>query len=71
MDKDDRVRACYQHACLKYVNREQMTNSTLRLRFGILDQNSASLPLSESSVEMGAIVPRHADAAPKLTRYVL
>jgi len=35
MEKDDRVRACYLHACLKYVNREIMTNTTLRERFGI------------------------------------
>ncbi len=26
MDIEDRVRACYQHCCLKYVNREPMNN---------------------------------------------
>ncbi|WP_295580537.1 ATP-binding protein [uncultured Lamprocystis sp.] len=41
MDKDDRVRACYLHACLRYVERDFMTNSTLRERFGIERQNSA------------------------------
>lgn len=41
MDKDDRIRACYQHACLRYVNRKPMTNATLRERFGIDDKNSA------------------------------
>ncbi len=41
MDKEDRVRACYLHACLKYVTRENMTNSTLRERFGIKKQNAA------------------------------
>jgi len=35
MDKTDRIRACYLHACLQYVQRKQMTNSTLRERFGI------------------------------------
>lgn len=41
MDKDDRVRACYLHACLRYVQRDFMTNTTLRERFGIEDKNSA------------------------------
>jgi predicted HTH transcriptional regulator len=41
MDKEDRIRACYLHACLKYVERSYMTNSSLRKRFGIEDKNSA------------------------------
>lgn len=39
MGREDRVRACYQHACLRYVCREFMTNATLRKRLGIDDQN--------------------------------
>ena len=41
MDRSDRVRACYLHACLRYVERDPMTNSTLRKRFGIERKNSA------------------------------
>ena len=41
MTKDDRQRACYLHACLKRVNREYMTNSSLRERFQIEQKNSA------------------------------
>ncbi len=41
MDKSDRIRACYLHTCLKYVNRENTTNASLRERFGIEKQNSA------------------------------
>jgi ATP-dependent DNA helicase RecG len=41
MDKKDRIRACYQHACLKYVMNEKMTNTTLRKRFKIADENAA------------------------------
>ncbi|MDP2646021.1 MAG: hypothetical protein Q8P24_13870 [Desulfobacterales bacterium] len=41
MDKDDRVRASYLHACLRYVQRDFMTNTILRKRFGIEDRNSA------------------------------
>jgi predicted HTH transcriptional regulator len=39
MDKSDRIRACYQHACLCFVSNKQMTNESLRTRFGIDDQN--------------------------------
>lgn len=41
MTPQERVRACYQHAALKYVSGQKMTNSTLRERFGIEKQNAA------------------------------
>lgn len=41
MDKTDRIRACYLHACLRYVQRDNMTNTTLRQRFGIEEKNSS------------------------------
>ena len=37
----DKIRACYQHSCLKYVSNEKMTNQSLRDRFKIEDQNAA------------------------------
>lgn len=43
MTPDERVRACYQHAALKYVSGERMTNATLRGRFGIDSRNSAQV----------------------------
>ena len=42
MTRDDRIRACYQHACLKYVMNEQMTNQTLRKRFELPESKSAT-----------------------------
>ncbi len=33
MDRDDRIRACYQHCCLRYVMGEKMSNQSLRERF--------------------------------------
>lgn len=39
MDKKDKIRSCYLHACLKYVSGEHMTNQSLRERFGISEQN--------------------------------
>lgn len=42
MTQKERVRACYQHACLQFVSNEEMTNSTVRKRFGIEPQNYAT-----------------------------
>ena len=39
LDKKEKIRACYQHACLKYVSNEKMTNQSLRERFKIEDHN--------------------------------
>lgn len=39
MDKQDKIRACYQHCCLKVVTGEVMTNQSLRLRFGVDEKN--------------------------------
>ena len=39
MNKDDKIRACYQHCCLQYVTGEKMTNESLRRRFDILQEN--------------------------------
>lgn len=39
MDKEDKIRACYLHASLKYVSGEYMTNQSLRQRFGINEKN--------------------------------
>jgi predicted HTH transcriptional regulator len=41
MSKEDKMRACYQHCCLKYVSNQKMTNQTLRDRFKIEEQNAA------------------------------
>jgi len=35
MDKNDRIRATYQHCALKFSNQEYMNNTTLRERFGL------------------------------------
>ncbi len=39
LDKKEKIRACYQHACLKHVSNEKMTNQSLRERFKIEDRN--------------------------------
>lgn len=71
MDKSERVRAMYLHACLKYVNQEYVTNSSVRQRFGIEVRNSARASrLIAEAVRAGAILPDNPTAARKQMRYV-
>lgn len=37
MDRTEKMRACYQHACLMYATGKKMTNASLRERFGLGD----------------------------------
>ena len=39
MDRQERIRACYQHACLRHVSGKRMTNASLRKRLGIKESN--------------------------------
>jgi ATP-dependent DNA helicase RecG len=43
MTREDRIRACYQHCCLRYVMRETMSNQTLRKRFGLSDNRAETV----------------------------
>ncbi|HMO85080.1 MAG TPA: ATP-binding protein [Lacipirellulaceae bacterium] len=72
MDKSARVRACYLHACLQYVQRTFMTNSTLRARFGIEDHNRAQASrVIKAAVEAGLVRQNDPDGeSRKDTRYV-
>jgi len=71
MDRADRVRAVYLHACLRYVNQERMTNASVRERFGIERHNSATASrLIREAVEARLVVPYDSEAGRKFMRYV-
>jgi ATP-dependent DNA helicase RecG len=56
MNKTDRIRACYQHACLKYVTNNIMSNQSLRQRFKIADENAAMVSrIIKDTLEAGLI----------------
>ncbi|MDM8515889.1 putative DNA binding domain-containing protein [Desulfobacterales bacterium HSG16] len=56
MDKTERTRACYLHACLQNVQRKTMTNATLRERFGIEKKNSSQVSrIISDAVDAGLI----------------
>jgi predicted HTH transcriptional regulator len=63
--------ACYMHACLKQVSGEQMTNASLRDRFGIAEHNKALISrLISASVDDGLIKLLDTNTAPRYYRYV-
>jgi ATP-dependent DNA helicase RecG len=71
MDREDRVHACYLHACLRYVMREHMTNSSLRERFGVDPKNAATISrLIKEALEDGVIRPYEEGQAKKIARYL-
>ncbi len=43
MNREDRVRACYQHCCLRYVCNENMTNHSLRQRFKLGNEKTPTV----------------------------
>jgi ATP-dependent DNA helicase RecG len=58
MDRDDRVRACYQHCALKWVVSERMTNQSLRERFGLPEGKAAvTSQIIGATIEAGLIKP--------------
>jgi predicted HTH transcriptional regulator len=71
MDKAERVRACYLHSCLCHVTMQDMTNTTLRARFGVEERNrSAVSRVLREAIEAGVVAPVDPVAAPKLMRYI-
>ena len=72
MDRRDKVRACYQHSCLKYVSGEIMSNQTLRDRFKIEENNYPIVSrIIADSIEDGLIKPYDADnKSKKYAKYV-
>ena len=56
LDKKEKINACYQHACLKYVSNEKMTNQSLRDRFQIKPHNySIASRIIRDSLKEGVI----------------
>ena len=71
MDKADRTRACYLHACLRFVERDPMTNSSLRERFSISDENlSMATRIIKDAMASNLVKPFDPDQGRKYARYV-
>lgn len=71
MDKEDRVRAVYLHACLNQVSDKHTTNASTRERFGIEASNSAQASrLLSDAMEAGMIVLEDPSAGYRSRRYL-
>ena len=68
MNGSDRVRACYQHCVLQYVLRKQMTNQSLRERFGLSEGSSNTVSqIITATMEQGLV--KNDPNAPESRRY--
>ena len=71
LSPDERLWACYLHACLLYVQGEYLTNSSLRGRFGVQSTAAGSISrLIKTAVGKGLIVPYGATTAPRHMKYL-
>ena len=72
MDRNDRVRACYQHCALKWVMSERMTNQSLRDRFRLSEDKAAiASQIIAAAIEAGMIKPDESvGTSRKFARYL-
>ena len=68
---EDKLRACYMHACILYVQGDQLTNSSLRTRFGVPQSSSGSISrLIKEAVSIGLIKPLDPETSNKYMKYI-
>jgi len=72
MERQDRIRACYQHCCLRYVMGEKMSNQSLRERFKLPEDKAESASrIIRDTINASLIKFDNPDAASKrYARYV-
>lgn len=71
MSKDDKIRACYLHCCLCYVNQQNTNNTSLRERLGVDEKNSALISrIFKQAVDAGCIRLYDSKANRKAFKYV-
>ncbi len=70
LSPDDKLWACYMHACVKYIQSEFLTNSSLRERFGLEVSSSASVSRLIKEACEKDFIKKLENTAPKHTKYV-
>lgn len=71
LSMEERLWACYLHACVKQVQGEQLTNSSLRNRFGLEESSSGTISrLIKEAVAANLIKPLDATTAPRYMKYI-
>ena len=68
---EDKLWACYMHACIMHVQGEQLTNSSLRDRFGVPQSSSGSISrLIKEAVREEIIKPLDPTTSNKYMKYI-
>lgn len=68
---EDKLWACYLHACIRHVEGEQLTNSSLRIRFGLKESSSGTISrLIKEAVSKELIKPLDPTTAPRYMKYI-
>ena len=71
LSAEDKLWACYLHACIKQVQEEQLTNTSLRERFGLGQSSAGTVSrLIKEAVSQKLIKPLDPDTAPRYMRYI-
>lgn len=71
MSKEERIRACYQHACLLFEGNDYMSNSSLRNRFGLSDKQYPQVSLViRDALDSKVIRPLDEGQANRNAKYV-
>ena len=70
LSPQERLDACYWHACYLYAMGEYMTNQSLRNRFGLKDSNSAQVSrLIKDAIEQKLVKAVNPDTSPRYMMY--
>lgn len=68
---EDKLWACYMHSCIRYVEGESLTNSSLRERFGLKDTSAGSISrLIKEATEKKLIKPLDPTTARRYMKYI-
>lgn len=72
MDRSDRIRACYQHCCLRYVMNEKMSNQSLRERFKLPEDKAETVSrMIRDAMQAGLVkLDNPENASKRYARYV-
>lgn len=69
--QEDKLWACYMHACVRYVEGKQVNNTSLRERFGLDESYKSQMSrLIRQAVENKLIKPLDPTTAPRYMRYI-
>ena len=71
LPREEKLRAVYQHASIRYLQDDAMTNKSLRERFGLADTYSASISrLIKEAVKEQIIKPLDDSTSNRYIRYI-